>query len=216
VANFTSGTVSVIDTGSETVSDTITVGTGPSGIAINPAGTVAYVTNTTDGTVSVIDLTTNSVSTTISVGNGPLEVAFNPEGTIAYTANNTAGTVSVLDVGTNSVSGTISVGTNPQGVSFRPNSVISFDKDSSIKDEFFIEDEYSSKITWRTTGSFSFFRIYRDPAFTDLAGISHISEFVDHNRRPGEVSQYFIQGVQSTGNFVYIGEIAIETPGKQL
>jgi DNA-binding beta-propeller fold protein YncE len=53
--------VSVIDldpasTTYNTVTATIGVGDDPEGVAVNPAGTRAYVTNYNDGTVSVINL----------------------------------------------------------------------------------------------------------------------------------------------------------------
>lgn len=43
--------------------DLITVGTGPSGVAVDAGGHVAYVTNSGDGTVSVIDTTTGRAFT---------------------------------------------------------------------------------------------------------------------------------------------------------
>jgi YVTN family beta-propeller protein len=45
VANNSTNTVSVIDTANNTVVKTITVGTGPWYVAVNQAGSVAYVTN---------------------------------------------------------------------------------------------------------------------------------------------------------------------------
>lgn len=50
-----SGSVSVIDTGSNTVTTTIPVGDGPSGVAVSPDGRHAYITNYSSGSVSVID-----------------------------------------------------------------------------------------------------------------------------------------------------------------
>jgi YVTN family beta-propeller protein len=55
-ANFNAGTVSVIDTATNTVIKTITVGDVPVGVAVSPDGTRLYVTNFGDDTVSVLDL----------------------------------------------------------------------------------------------------------------------------------------------------------------
>ena len=63
------GTVSVIDTATNTVSATIAVGSGPSGVAITPDGSQAYVTNSDAGTVSVIPM--RPAVTTISPTQGP-------------------------------------------------------------------------------------------------------------------------------------------------
>ncbi len=65
----TAGTVSVIDTSTNTVVGTpISVGIGPGGVAVNPAGTRVYVANQGTGTVSVIDTSSNTKLTDISVG----------------------------------------------------------------------------------------------------------------------------------------------------
>ncbi|MCK7628247.1 hypothetical protein MUU72_35085, partial [Streptomyces sp. RS10V-4] len=55
VTNEGSNNVSVIDTGSLTVTATVPVGTTPFWVAITADGLHAYVTNASDGTVSVID-----------------------------------------------------------------------------------------------------------------------------------------------------------------
>ena len=67
-----SGAVVVIDTATNAVIDRVGVGTNPLGVAVNPAGTFAYVANFLDDTVSVIDTGTNTVVLTVPVGDGPL------------------------------------------------------------------------------------------------------------------------------------------------
>lgn len=49
--------MSVIDTATNTVITSITVGDGPARVAFSPHGTIVYVTNYLDGTVLVISLT---------------------------------------------------------------------------------------------------------------------------------------------------------------
>lgn len=67
-------------------SNTISVGSGPTDVVVNPTGTTAYVTNYTSGTVSEIDLATGVV-TTINVGTNPTSIAIDPTGTFAYVTN---------------------------------------------------------------------------------------------------------------------------------
>ena len=55
ITNMGSNTVSVIDTATNTVTDTVNVGSYPWGVAVNPKGTKVYVTNVGSATVSVID-----------------------------------------------------------------------------------------------------------------------------------------------------------------
>jgi len=120
VANAGSNTVSVIDTGTNAVVATISVGSGPEGVAITPDGNYAYVTNSGSNTVSVIYTGTNAVVATISVGTGPLGVAITPDGNYAYVTNSDSNTVSVIDTGTNAVVATITVGDLPVGVAITP------------------------------------------------------------------------------------------------
>lgn len=69
--------VLVIDT-STNVGFPIFVDDEPSGIAITPDGSLAYVTDNNDGTVFVIDNSTNTVVETITVGGAPEGVAIMP------------------------------------------------------------------------------------------------------------------------------------------
>jgi YVTN family beta-propeller protein len=94
--NSADGTVTVIDTATNTVSTTIPVGPRPVGVAVSPDGAQLYVTNSDDGTVSVIDTATNTVSTTIAVGSSPLWAAVSPSGTRVYVTNSGDNTISVI------------------------------------------------------------------------------------------------------------------------
>ena len=71
VTSQPNNSVTAIDIASETITDTITVGTTPTGLAFSPDGTVAYVSNNGDGTISVIDVATSTVTATITVGGVP-------------------------------------------------------------------------------------------------------------------------------------------------
>jgi YVTN family beta-propeller protein len=80
-----------IDLATDTVVATIEVGKGwwPDAVAINPAGTFAYITNLTRNAVFKIDLATDKVVATIVVGRYSWleDVAINPAGTFAYITN---------------------------------------------------------------------------------------------------------------------------------
>src|SRR5207248_3106740 len=81
VANRGSGTVSVIDTTTNTVvGGPIPVGTNPLGVGVDPTVHRAYVANSNAaGTVRVIDTTTNAVvGGPIAVGSGPAGVGVDP------------------------------------------------------------------------------------------------------------------------------------------
>ena len=114
-----SGTVSVIDTMTNTIVATISVGLGPSEIAITPDGTRAYVLDQQDSIISVIDTATYTVVTTIPV-RGTAGTAITPDGTQAYVTTPGVGNVSVINIATNTVIATIPVGVAPNGIAITP------------------------------------------------------------------------------------------------
>jgi YVTN family beta-propeller protein/VCBS repeat-containing protein len=128
VANYGSGTVSVIDisnpeapkvvdtnTATPTVVDAIKVGTNPRsiGFVVTPNGPRLYVVNRGSGTVSVVDAATNkaidlnpATTTTIdaiTVGSAPQQIVINGDGTRAYVTNFSSNSVSIIDTTTNKV-----------------------------------------------------------------------------------------------------------------
>src|SRR6267378_1992179 len=125
ITNLGSNNVSVIDTASNSVTATIPVCCGPSGVAVNPAGTRVYVVTAlvsiAGSSVLVIDTASNSVMATIPVGSAPANgVAVNPAGTRVYVANFSDNNVSVIDTASNSVTATIPVCCGPSGVAVNP------------------------------------------------------------------------------------------------
>jgi YVTN family beta-propeller protein len=102
-------TIMVVDTGTNEVVSTISVGNTPCGAAISPDGGTLYVSNAGDGTVSVIATATGTVSTTVAVGNFPEYLAVSPDGNYVYVPNAFDSTVSIIDASTNQVVATIAV-----------------------------------------------------------------------------------------------------------
>ncbi len=127
ITNFASNTVSVIRTFNDVLSNPvfekvrdITVGRNPYGIAVDPAGTFAYVTNSVDGTVSKIDLGSYAVLATIPVGSNPIGIAVSPDGKNVYVVNNSSNTVSVISTAGSADVKAVPVGISPYGVAVNP------------------------------------------------------------------------------------------------
>jgi len=101
--------VLVIDGSSYLTLATLSVGTAPSSLAVNPATNRIYVGNRMSDDVSVIDGATNTVVATIPLGDGPGPqfVAVNPTTNRIYVAD--LNTIYVIDGSTNAVAGTISM-----------------------------------------------------------------------------------------------------------
>jgi YVTN family beta-propeller protein len=96
------------------------VGSIPFGVAINPDGTRAYVTDQSSNSVSVIDTASNTVFADVGVGRVPFGVAVTPEGSRAYVTNQSSNSVSVIDTASNTVVTTVQVGSAPSGVAITP------------------------------------------------------------------------------------------------
>ncbi|MGE5151949.1 MAG: YncE family protein, partial [Rhodospirillaceae bacterium] len=98
---FASNDVSIVDTTTNAVVATLHVGSGPTGVAVNPDGTRAYVAVTGADKVAVIDTASNIVAASIAVGPQPWGVAVNHAGTRVYVSG--ADRVSVIDAASNAV-----------------------------------------------------------------------------------------------------------------
>jgi YVTN family beta-propeller protein len=129
------GTISVIDTATNNVTETINIGSCPQGIAVNPNGTRVYVaidnpgvyshTVNVDvtshiGAVNVIDTATNEVIETVNVESTPKGIAVTPDGNKVYVVNYGSNTTSVINTATNKVDATVPVGEYPTAVGLSP------------------------------------------------------------------------------------------------
>jgi YVTN family beta-propeller protein len=127
VANY-DGTVSAIDTATNTVITTIPVGAAPRNLAVSPNGNRVYVANSNANTVSVIATNTNTVVDTIVVGvpqdepgefSRVWDIAVSPDGSRVYVTA-TGGTVSVINTTSHAVSGPYAAGPAATGIAVSP------------------------------------------------------------------------------------------------
>ncbi|WP_194927098.1 phospholipase D-like domain-containing protein [Catenulispora pinisilvae] len=114
------GSISVVDTASDTLTSSLLSGPGHLGIAMAVDGRHAYITNSRADTVSVLDTSTDTITGTIPVGHNPYGVAAAPDGRHLYVTDNVSNSVSVIDTETNAVTDTIAVGVAPIGVAVTP------------------------------------------------------------------------------------------------
>jgi gliding motility-associated-like protein len=115
-------TVSIINTFTNTVVGSVSVGINPFGVAVSPDGSRVYITNYSplSSSVSVINTATNTVIATIPVGIQPMGVCVSPDGTRVYVANQLGNSVSVINTVTNTVIATVPVSLQPQGICISP------------------------------------------------------------------------------------------------
>lgn len=102
----------------------ITVGNGPTGIAISPDGATVFVTNLDSGSVSPISTSSNTAGAPISVPGGPVAVAV--AGGFAWVVDTPSGgaggdNVVPINVSSNAAGAPISVGKGAQDIAISPN-----------------------------------------------------------------------------------------------
>ena len=119
--------LSIVDLSTNTVVATVPVGDNPQAVAINPAGTAAYVANTGDNSFTVIDIPSYTSTTIAGPGAfGATGVAVHPNGTRIYVTNPEWGaggegsTVWVIDRATSTIIDEIPCGKGTCGIAVNP------------------------------------------------------------------------------------------------
>ncbi|NUT92926.1 MAG: YncE family protein [Saccharothrix sp.] len=122
VTNVRNGTLTVIDTPTNTIDAAVPVGDGPAGVVVAPDGGHVYVSNYRAGTVSVVDAATLATVATIPVGPNADGVALTPDGGLLYVAHDVPGpgTVSVVDTATNTEIAEFPTGNTPTALAVTP------------------------------------------------------------------------------------------------
>ena len=166
----TPGIVNVIDVATNSVINTITVGSTPTGVAFTANGALAYVVNDGSSSVSVINVSTNTIVNTITVTGGPVSVAFNPAGTLAYIGKVSLNTVSVINVATNTVVSTIIVGSAPEVVAITPDGTLGYVTNTGSSTVSVFNVASNSVINTLTVGSNP-----QDVAFTPDGTLAYIT-----------------------------------------
>ena len=109
------GTVmQVVDGASNTVIDSIQLGSQPIGIAINETTNKIYIGDLTDQTVTVVNGSTDHIDAVIHLTAAPYYLAVHAVTNKIYVTEGLANAVVVIDGGSNQVTATIPVGSGPR------------------------------------------------------------------------------------------------------
>jgi titin len=125
VANYAGGSVSVINTSSNTVIATVTGLYGPTDVAVSPDGSRVYVANNDSGTVGVINTASNTVIATVSYYDAlPSSLVVSPDGSRVYVVDSTGlrgdNTLTVINTASNTVIARVFVGEDARRVAVSP------------------------------------------------------------------------------------------------
>jgi YVTN family beta-propeller protein len=112
------GGVSIIDTATNRVKETIQVGGMPIRLQFTPDGKRVLVSNPRGGELVVLDAASRKAIQRLPVGQTPIGIVVSPDGTRAFVATAAANRVAVVDLATLAVTGTIAAGANPDGMAW--------------------------------------------------------------------------------------------------
>jgi YVTN family beta-propeller protein len=113
---YPAGGLTIIDTASHAVVETIAVGACPETVTASPDGAYLYITHYDTSSVTAINLTTRNV-TAVALRDAPLAVVFTPDSAHAYVRN--VHSLTVIDTTTNDADD-IDTGDLPRGLQLSP------------------------------------------------------------------------------------------------
>ena len=118
VAHRQDGGVSIIDTATDAVKETIKVGQSPIRVKFTPDGKRVLVSDPKSGDVIVLDAATRTELKRIQVGGGQVGMVITPDGHRAFVARSQANKVSVINLDELKVAVDIEPGQQPDGLAF--------------------------------------------------------------------------------------------------
>jgi YVTN family beta-propeller protein len=118
-ANSKDGTVSVVDVGAKTVTQTLSVNTKRSNrLDFTPDGSRVLVSDLASGDLLVLDAASRRELKRINLGRGAAGILVAPDGSRAYVAVSADDQVAVVDLRTLAVTGRIATGKGPDGMAW--------------------------------------------------------------------------------------------------
>ncbi len=135
--NWCSWTLTVADTTSGEVLDTIEIGRYPRGIAVTSDSSTAYIAVMGTNDVAVVDLATNGVSWLEGIGNGPRHVVLSPDDRYLYVTLNGEGVVAKVDTASGEVVSKVETGSQPRSMDISRDGtalyVVNYESDNMAK-----------------------------------------------------------------------------------
>jgi PQQ-dependent catabolism-associated beta-propeller protein len=120
VSNEKDNTVSVVDSSTMTVVQTLNVGQRPRGITISKDGKFVYLCASDDDTIEIIDTETAKIVGSLPSGPDPELFVLSPDGNRLYVANEDDNLVTVIDLASREVLAEVPVGVEPEGMGISP------------------------------------------------------------------------------------------------
>lgn len=118
VSNEKDDTISIVDTDSGAVVDTMKVGKRPRGLVFSPDHTRLFLCASNSDTVQVFDVATGKLLHNLPSGQDPELFALSPDGRTLVVSNENDAIATIIDVEKRVVTAQVPVGEEPEGVAF--------------------------------------------------------------------------------------------------
>lgn len=141
VSNEKDNTVSIVDTETGKVIETMPVGQRPRGITISHDGKLVYLCASDDDTIEVIDTATRKIVGTLPSGPDPELFVLSPDGKKLYVANEDDNLVTVIDIETGDVLAEVPVGVEPEGMGISPDGKVMVNTSETTNMAHFIDTD---------------------------------------------------------------------------
>lgn len=122
--------LTIIDSRTNEVIDSVSVGSGPWSVAVTPDASSAYVANVSADSVARVDLVTRSVTRMLEVTGHPVDAAVTPDGSSIFVVSDND-IVSVIDRETHSVVEIVATSGSLRGIDFSPDGSLGYILDVS-------------------------------------------------------------------------------------
>lgn len=119
VANAQDGTISIINSASKTVTDTLAANVGGANrLKFTPDGQKVFVASLRDGNVTILDASSRKEVKRIKLGRGAAGILMQPDGSRAFVACSPDNYIAVIDLKSLEIVGKIDAGQEPDGLAW--------------------------------------------------------------------------------------------------
>ena len=176
VSNEKGNSITVIDSDTLEVKETIRVGQRPRGIMLTKDGKSLLVCASDDDTVQVVDVASSKIVGDLPSGPDPEQLNIHPSGSPVYIANEDDNLATVIDLDTREVLAEVPVGVEPEGVGISPDGKILIATSETSNMAHFIDTksfEIVDNVLVGTRPRFAEFTRGRIAALGDVGGWRH-------------------------------------------
>src|SRR5215467_1184332 len=124
ISNEKGNSITVLDSATLEIKQTIPVGQRPRGIILTKDGKYLLVCASDDDTVQILDVATREVVGNLPSGPDPEQLNIHPSGSPVYVANENDALMTAIDLAERKIVAEVPVGVEPEGVGISPDGKI--------------------------------------------------------------------------------------------